>query len=149
MTRVRRGPDGLDARTRVALAQAPLWALERELASRRFRPKDTAVTFGDLTVDPVHSCVTWGHDAYRVRGRQMEVVYALAVARRRGYFRVPGVDLAQSVWRGMDAHTACTNLRSYVNALNKRIPGLVLLSGTGRVGYGLAVPDDDAQEESA
>jgi hypothetical protein len=142
------GPDGLDTGTRVYLAQAPTWALERELAGRRLKPFDPVIRLGSLEVDPVGCRVRWGHDAHRVGGREMEVVYALAAARRSGYVRVPARELTRTIFRGWDSATAATNLRQYVCQVNRRIPGLILGSTAYRLGYALAETDEEREQKT-
>lgn len=125
------------------LAQAPQWALEDELARRADEIAHVAaIRVGDLLVDPVSSLVRWRGDDYVVRGRQLEIVYALAVAWTRGVWRVRGPDLAAMVYRGFEGREAMASLRQTLGAFRRRVPDLVLSRRNSGLGYWLNVDRD-------
>lgn len=131
---------------RLVLKEVPDWALRDEVAWRdEIAPIDRVVALPGLVVDPVGNTVTWRGDDYVLGGRGMEVILALALARREGRIRVRADVLAELVWRGWETEQALANLRSYVCGLRARFPGLVASRrGLGRVAYELALADAPA-----
>jgi DNA-binding response OmpR family regulator len=128
------------------LAHVPSWALSEELQRRGEEDdRDQRVVLAGLVVDPIGSSVTWRGDEYAVGGRQMEVLYALALDRAGGRRRVATRRLAERVFRGFEREGACANLRVVMAVLRRRFPGLIDSVWIGsRVAYGLALADAPA-----
>lgn len=148
--------DELIRRDTTLLAALPTASLIGEI-KRRGASEDewsrSVVNLPGLTVDPVHSRAVYRGVAYQVGGRAMEVLYALAVLRRRGVVRLRSERLAAKIWRGYDRGRASACLRSSVYELNKAIPGLIDSRRNG-LGYALNLDLDDMspsdkQKESA
>ena len=128
----------------------PTWVLEEELAARGLLAvRDAAVRLPGLVVDPLANTVTWRHDTYLVTGRQMQVLYLLALNRREGRRGMHGQGLAERVWRGWETPGALLNLRVVVSDLRKRLPDLITRTGRMPGLYGLALEDEPASQEVA
>lgn len=132
----------MQARMLARLEVFPTWALEEAVSRRRFKTNDAAVRLPDLLVDPVGCRIVYHGTEYALTGRAMELVYALAVARVQGHWRVPAKVLARKLYRNFTQEEGIGNVRSYVWRVNRRIvPGLILLSGGQNRGFGLNVPE--------
>lgn len=116
-----------------ALGEIPTFALTAELERRGVReaPDPVAVELPGLTVDPVGSTVVWRGDEYAVSGRQMEMLYVLAVARRDGRRWLATPRLGYEVFRGFDPESARFSTQTYLCYLRKRFPGLIESVRTG------------------
>lgn len=131
------------------LAGAPTWALVDEMTRREPAASTTALTLGDLVVDPIRSAVRWRGDEYVVPGRRMEVVYALARAHLAGRTALDAPTLAWMIWRGWEQAEATANLRECISLIRRVIPDLI---GGGRrvgVGYWLNVDEPAAVADEA
>lgn len=136
----------LGTRHRALLREVPTWALQEELARRDGHAAEIAAPSASVRgffIDPIANLVRWRGDTYEVGGRQAEMLYALALARKRGRRRVPAAWLAVTVFRGFTQETADTNVRQTLHDLGQRFPGLLLMSGNRRLGYGLNLDDDE------
>ena len=136
---------GIDRRTQIVLAQTPTWAIEEELAKRRWVPNDRLLRLPGLVVDPVGIRVVWRGESYDVTGRMMEIVYELALSKKSGYYRIPAKHVCVKVW-GAGDEAALANFRCTVLYIRRRLPGL-LLPSDGKAGYGLDVPEEAEASE--
>lgn len=137
---------GEHRRWRETLRDAPTWALEDEMARRVKEMAPAPIRLPGVVVDPLHGSVEWRGEWHLFGGRDLEVLYALAVFQQQGRRSVLSGYLADQVFRGFD-ESAKQSLRVYVWRINKRVPGLIVKEwrpGSKQVGYGLAL--DDAKE---
>lgn len=112
----------------------PTAVLQAELARRQ--PK--VLILPGLVVDTVNHCIEYQGQRHRLIGRCMQVVEILAAAHLRGQWRVPSREFAMRFMPSDDVESALYNLRATITYVNKRVPGLILLSA-GYGGYGLNV----------
>lgn len=97
-----------------------------------------------LVVDPIASTVHWRGETMHLGGRNMEVLYALAVTRYQGRRLLQPAALASKVWRGWPPDSSLPCLRVAVSQIRKVLPGLI--ASKPRFGYWLEV---DAGEAAA
>ena len=123
---------------RAQLEAIPTWLIRETLDQRRFTAPDPVIRLPGLVGDPVGSLVVFGTDEYQLTGRMMEVLYTLAQATAAGWRRLQPDVLATRVYRGFDREGALQNLHPAISTLNRRIPGLLLMTERRGLGYGRA-----------
>lgn len=146
---------------RRALRDAPVWALEDEMARRTSAVGPDPIDLPGVRVDPLTGDVDWRGGLFVFGGRRLELIYALATLHRQGRRFVIGKGHGTATTRGLcgilfpgwDEESACQNLRVIVNGINKLAPGLIVKrAANGRtwpVAYGLATDTNLAELEGA
>jgi len=121
----------------------PTWALTRILDAREeVGGAPNEVTVDGLTVNPQNSTIVWKGETYFVKGRRMQLLFFLALARQRGMMNVHCRRVVKAIWR--DATPISQKLpllRVTVNYLRHTVPDLVIANGTGY--YRLRLTSED------